>query len=108
MTRHQNAVGDTYDASNSRHCGKTIEDFNPRRKFMQFLSKMLPVAAAIALVSSAAAAQETVIRLGHVAPMSGGQAHYGRDNANGAILAVEDLNAKGITIGGKKVKFELV
>jgi len=91
-----------------RGIAATIEDFNPRRKFMQFLSKMLPVAAAIALISSAAAAQETVIRLGHVAPMSGGQAHYGRDNANGAILAVEDLNAKGITIGGKKVKFELV
>jgi len=40
--------------------------------------------------------------------MSGGQAHYGRDNANGAIMAVEDLNAKGFMIGGKKVKFELL
>ncbi|WP_151447442.1 branched-chain amino acid ABC transporter substrate-binding protein [Lacisediminimonas profundi] len=53
-------------------------------------------------------AQELVVKLGHVAPMSGGQAHYGRDNANGAILAMEDLNAKGITLGGKKVKFQLL
>src|SRR6476469_9982728 len=75
---------------------------------MQFIPKMLPLAVALALCSGAVHAQETVVRLGHVAPMSGGQAHYGRDNANGAILAVEDLNAKGVTIGGKKVKFELV
>jgi branched-chain amino acid transport system substrate-binding protein len=75
---------------------------------MQLIPKMLPVAAAIALFAGSVQAQETVIRLGHVAPMSGGQAHYGRDNANGAILAVEDLNAKGIMIGGKKAKFELL
>src|SRR6478672_6901300 len=79
-----------------------------RRKDMQLIPKMLPLAAALALPISFAHAQETVIRLGQVAPMSGGQAHYGRDNANGAIMAVEDLNAKGITIGGKKAKFELL
>ena len=75
---------------------------------MQFMSKKGPVAAAIALLCGSALAQETVVRLGHVAPMSGEQAHYGRDNANGAILAVEDLNARGITIGGRKVRFELL
>ena len=75
---------------------------------MQSIPKMLPLAAAFALFAGSVQAQETVIRLGHVAPMSGGQAHYGRDNANGAILAVEDLNAKGIMIGGKKAKFELL
>jgi branched-chain amino acid transport system substrate-binding protein len=40
--------------------------------------------------------------------MSGGQAHYGKDNANGARMAVEDLNAKGVTVGGKKIKLELM
>ena len=75
---------------------------------MQFMSKRGPVAAAIALFCGFALAQETVVRMGHVAPMSGEQAHYGRDNANGAILAVEDLNARGITIGGRKVRFELL
>ena len=76
---------------------------------MRLMSNLL-VAAGIAAMSWAnpGMAQETVIKLGHVAPMSGGQAHYGRDNANGAILAMEDLNAKGITIGGKKVKIELL
>lgn len=76
---------------------------------MEFKTKIIPLAGAIAIMLSGPAfAQEVVVKLGHVAPMSGGQAHFGRDNANGAILAVEDLNAKGITIGGKKVKFELL
>ena len=76
---------------------------------MFFKTKMIPLAGAIAFaLTGSAYSQELVVKLGHVAPMSGGQAHYGRDNANGAILAVEDLNAKGMTIGGKKVKFELL
>jgi branched-chain amino acid transport system substrate-binding protein len=53
-------------------------------------------------------AQEQVIKIGHVGPLSGAIAHLGKDNENGARLAIEDLNAKGISIGGKKVKFELV
>ena len=67
----------------------------------------LTVAATMAVIASAAMSQ-TVVKIGHVAPMSGPQAHYGTDNANGARMAVEDLNAQGVTIGGKKVKFELV
>jgi branched-chain amino acid transport system substrate-binding protein len=48
------------------------------------------------------------IKIGHVAPISGNQAHLGKDNENGARMAIDELNAKGVTIGGKKVKFELV
>ncbi len=40
--------------------------------------------------------------------MSGGQAHYGKDNANGVAMAIEDLNAQNVVIGGKKIKFEMV
>src|SRR5438045_1926423 len=54
-----------------------------------------------------AQAQE-VVKIGHVAPLTGNIAHLGKDNENGARLALEDYNAKGLTIGGKKVKFELV
>ncbi|MDB5796751.1 MAG: branched-chain amino acid transporter substrate-binding protein [Paucimonas sp.] len=67
------------------------------------------IAGMVALAwSSPSLAQEMIVKLGHVAPMSGGQAHYGRDNANGALLAMEDLNAKGIKIGGKTVKFQIL
>jgi len=48
------------------------------------------------------------VKIGQVSPLTGPQAHLGKDNDNGARLAVEELNAMGVTIGGAKVKFELV
>ena len=75
---------------------------------MQCKLGLAPLSAAIVFAFTGSAfAQETVVKIGHVSPMSGGQAHFGRDNTNGALLAIEDLNAKGITLGGKKVKFQL-
>lgn len=67
----------------------------------------ITVAAAIAVASGMTLAQE-VIKIGHVAPTSGGIAHFGKDNENGARMAIDELNAKGIKIGGKAVKFELL
>jgi branched-chain amino acid transport system substrate-binding protein len=49
-----------------------------------------------------------VVKIGQVSPLTGPQAHLGKDNDNGARLAIEELNAKGVTIGGAKVKFELL
>ena len=60
------------------------------------------------LLGGCDAAKEQVIKIGHVAPTSGGQADLGKDNENGARMAIDELNAKGVMIGGKKVKFELV
>lgn len=74
---------------------------------MQMKLKVTAIAA-FAMLAGLASAQETVVKIGHVAPMSGSQAHYGKDNENGARMAIEDLNAKGVVIGGKKVKLELV
>jgi branched-chain amino acid transport system substrate-binding protein len=73
---------------------------------MQFKLK-LTAAMAIAAVCGLAAAQDMVVKIGHVAPLSGPQAHYGKDNENGVRMAIEDLNSQGVTIGGKKVKFEI-
>jgi len=72
------------------------------------LKLKLTVVAAIAAVAGVASAQEQVVKIGHVAPVSGAQAHYGKDNENGARMAIEELNAQGVIIGGKKIKFELV
>ena len=71
------------------------------------LKLKLTVVAAIAAVAGMASAQEQVVKIGHVAPVSGAQAHYGKDNENGARMAIEEINSQGITIGGKKIKFEL-
>ncbi|MFZ9244676.1 MAG: branched-chain amino acid ABC transporter substrate-binding protein, partial [Burkholderiaceae bacterium] len=60
------------------------------------------------LFAASAQAQTVTVKLGHVAPMTGGQAHYGKDNESGAKLAIADLNKAGLKIDGKTVKFELV
>jgi branched-chain amino acid transport system substrate-binding protein len=67
----------------------------------------ITVAAAIAAAAGVAMAQDMVVKIGHVAPMSGGQAHYGKDNENGVRMAIDDLNAQKIKIGGKTIKFEI-
>ena len=74
---------------------------------MQFKLKLSVIAAAT-VFAGMASAQDMVVKIGHVAPISGAQASYGKDNENGARMAIEDANAAGVTIGGKKVKFELV
>ncbi len=73
---------------------------------MQMKFKMTAVAALTAFAGMAFA-QDMVVKIGHVGPTSGGIAHLGKGNENGAKMAIEDLNAKGVMIGGKKVKLEL-
>ncbi len=54
------------------------------------------------------APQELIVKIGHAAPLTGGIAHLGKDNENGARLAIDEANARNIVIDGKKVKFELL
>ena len=54
------------------------------------------------------ATEELVIKIGTVAPLTGPQSHLGRDNENGARLAVDELNARGVMVGGKKARIELL
>jgi len=63
---------------------------------------------AVAIVAAGCGQSSDVVKIGHVGPVSGAIAHLGKDNENGARMAIDELNEKGITIGGKKVKFELV
>ena len=59
--------------------------------------------------SAASPAQASAeIKIGHVGPLTGGIAHLGKDNENGARLAIEEANAAQITIGGKQARFTLV
>lgn len=71
-----------------------------------FLAVPFYSAAIAAIYSPFAVADETVV-IGHVAPTTGFVAQLGKDNENGARLAVEELNAKGITIAGQKVTLKL-
>jgi branched-chain amino acid transport system substrate-binding protein len=57
---------------------------------------------------SAPASDELVIKIGAAAPLTGPQAHIGKDNEYGTRMAIDDANAKGVIIGGKKAHFELL
>ncbi|MBA2690340.1 MAG: branched-chain amino acid ABC transporter substrate-binding protein, partial [Burkholderiales bacterium] len=60
--------------------------------------------------SAAAPAPTAVstVKIGIAAPLTGPQAHIGTDIKNGTQLAVDDANAKGIEIAGKKVQLQLI
>ncbi len=75
---------------------------------MQFSSKLVIQAAVLACAVGGAAQAQEVIRIGHVAAVSGAIAHLGKDNENGARMAVDQLNAKGVTIAGKRYRVELL
>ena len=49
-----------------------------------------------------------LVRIGHVAPLTGAIAHLGQENENAARMAIEDLNNQGISINGNVIKFELI
>ena len=75
---------------------------------LRLISRPLGVVAACAAIAGTAHAQDVqVVKIAHAGPVSGGIAHIGKDTENGVRLAVEDLNAQALAIGGKKIKFEL-
>ena len=69
------------------------------------------VAAAVALIGcgqQGAGGGGAEVKIGHAGPLTGGIAHLGKDNENGARLAIEEANEAKIKIDGKDVKFTLV
>ncbi|WP_280151751.1 branched-chain amino acid ABC transporter substrate-binding protein [Piscinibacter sp. XHJ-5] len=75
---------------------------------MNSFHSTLGSAVCFATLVGPAPAQDLVVRIGHVGPLSGGYAAYGKDAENGVRMAIEDLNAKGMAIGGRPAHFELV
>ncbi|MCL6263124.1 branched-chain amino acid ABC transporter substrate-binding protein [Craterilacuibacter sp. RT1T] len=72
------------------------------------LHLVLALGGMMAPFAISAAHADSVVKLGFASPLSGPQAHYGKDNENAAKMAVDDLNKQNLVIGGQKVKFELV
>ena len=87
---------------------------------MKLTSLALSVSSALVLIACSkeapppasppvtAAPPPLVVKLGHAAPLTGPQAHLGKDNENGAWLAIADANARKPRIGGRDVLFELL
>lgn len=80
----------------------------------QWVAALVATAAVVGLSAcsksgSASGVKDSVIRIASGSPLSGGQAAAGKDFANGAQLAVDEINAKGgIDVAGKKYTLELV
>ncbi|WP_417069055.1 branched-chain amino acid ABC transporter substrate-binding protein [Niveibacterium terrae] len=66
------------------------------------------VALMLALGGTATQAAPLEVKLGFAAPLTGPQAHYGKDMQNGVLLAIEEANAGKPKIGGKEVRFVLL
>jgi len=45
---------------------------------------------------------DQVVLIGQASPLTGPQAHLGKDNENGARMALDEINAAGLTLGGGK------
>ncbi len=67
----------------------------------------LPVLVSSLLLAALPVSAQTVVRIGTASPLSGPGAHQGKDIEHGARMAIDDLNAKGIAIGGKKITWVL-
>lgn len=64
------------------------------------------LAAAVFAVAGCGKKDEAV-KVGHAGPLTGPIAHLGKDNENGVRLALDEANAAGFTVGGKKVTFAM-
>ncbi|WP_439672054.1 ABC-type branched-chain amino acid transport system, periplasmic component [Cupriavidus necator] len=76
-------------------------------KIMRRIFPLAATAVAAMLASGAALAQE-VVKIGYTGPLSGGAALYGKNVLSGVQMAVDEINASGLEVKGKKVKLEVV
>ena len=73
------------------------------------LCMALIAAFALTACKPGGAGEGPVIRIGSAAPLTGEIAHLGKDNENGARMAVDDINAAGgVKLGDKTYHLELV
>ncbi len=75
------------------------------------MKRIVLAALAIVLGTAAyplAAQKPEIVRIGFASPLTGPQGHYGKDNENGARMAIDELNAGKPTIGGRPVQYELL
>lgn len=71
------------------------------------IASLILSCAAIAGSSTAVAQDSVVVKIGHIAPLTGGLAHQGKDLENGTRLAIDEINKNGLMVGAQKVTLEL-
>jgi len=66
------------------------------------------LAASVLAATAGLASSQDIVKIGHVAGITGPVAYFGKDTENATRMAIEHLNARGTTIAGRKVTFQLV
>lgn len=72
------------------------------------LTRIAAAAVSLSLTMAGAALAQEVVKIGYSGPLSGGAALYGKNVLSGMEMAVNEINAKGLEVGGKKYKLEIV
>ena len=100
-----------HDCISSIHrLGITIERIVHEKTAMHipvFAAASLLVLATTSAAYAQPAAQVLKVKIGTASPLSGTGAHQGKDIENGARMAIDELNAKGIVLGGRRVQWVL-
>jgi branched-chain amino acid transport system substrate-binding protein len=84
----------------------TIDQENPMSATF-YRALCVSLGSSLLALSSVNAFADEIVKIGHVAPLTGPNAHLGKDTENGARLAVEEINARGLVINGEKVTLQL-
>jgi branched-chain amino acid transport system substrate-binding protein len=75
---------------------------------MSIARKLVLAALAVHFAANAGPADTVVVRIGLADALTGPLSSFGKDDENGARMAIDELNGRGVTIGGKKARFELL
>lgn len=78
-----------------------------KRKTLSRRATTFGILGALAAVSAGVAHADETVKIGEVAPLTGPASYLGKDTENGARLAVEEINEKGLVVGGKRVTLVL-
>lgn len=77
----------------------------PKKPALLAICSVLGAGVLMGMASHAYA--DEIVKIGNVAPLTGPSANFGKDTENGARLALEEINKKGLVIGGQKITLEL-
>ena len=68
------------------------------------MKRPLFLSTALALLTAASALAQDEIKVGEFASLTGGSASFGQSSHKGTALAIDEINAAGGVLGGKKLK----
>src|SRR3982074_3363834 len=105
MARQQNAIRGR--SAMKLHLTNASASSITRRRFVTLAAG--PAALALAPASRSRAQAAGVVKIGHIQPLTGPSAAYGIRARDGAIIAVDEINAAGgwTDAAGKKDQIEM-